>query len=87
MIGKSFIKEIKEFDYSVVLISLLNTKKPDLGLELSLILENVNLLLKKEKNYDITLDKLLYILEDLKELKCVELENNKWYLADKIVLK
>jgi len=85
--GKSFVKEIKEFDYSAVLMSLLNTEIPDFGLELSVILDDVNLLLKKEKNYGITIDKLTSILNDLEKFNCVKLIDNKWYLADKVVLR
>lgn len=85
--GKSFVKEIKEFDYSAVLMSLLNTEIPDFGLELSVILDDVNLLLKKEKNYDITVDKLTSILNDLEKFNCVKFIDNKWYLAEKVYLK
>lgn len=87
-IGKSMIKEIADLDFAATLISLQNTEIPDFGLELSVILDDVNILLKKEKNYHIAEDKLISILNDLENVyKCVKSINNKWYLAEKIYLK
>ena len=87
-VGKSMVKEITDLDFAAVLMSLINTEHPDFGLDKETILEDANLLLKKEKNYTIEEDKLNYILGDLEDVyKCIENIDDKWYLTEKVYLR
>lgn len=85
---KSTIKEITEFDFAAVLLSLVNTEYSSFGLDKRVLLDDVNILTNKELGYSIPVEKLNYILEQLiSNYGLVVEENNLIYLVNEVEVK
>jgi hypothetical protein len=85
---KSAVKEIHEIDIVAVVLSLVNTEYSSFGLDKDTLLDDVNILTKKEFKYTIEMEKLNYILEQLvNNFELVIEENNLIYLAGEVEIE
>lgn len=83
--AKSFKRQIIDIDTATILQSLVDTTSNS-GLTIDDIFKNVNELLKNEMNYEITIEKVRYILNQLQnDLGLVKnINNERWFLVETI---
>ena len=83
--AKSFKRQIIDIDAATILQSLVDTTSNS-GLTMDDILKNVNELLKNEMNYEITIEKVRYILNQLQnDLGLVKnINHERWFLVETI---